>query len=348
VSSVPRRILIVGAGLGGWRLAEGLRREGFAGEVTLLGAEGRPPYDRPPLSKQVPAITCFESPTAATDVLRTMDDAERLVAAVGDLRPGSPVVVIGGGFIGAEVATSLKSRGLEPIVLEAAERPLLGALGARASGWLERLAGDFGVELRANQSVRDVIGERGDLRVELADGDVVAAPIVVEAVGAQIRTEWLEGSGLELNDGVVVDEHLRAADGIRALGDVARFRWRHGPFDEVLRVEHWQGAIDHAAYLATAIASGEDAAASLIEVPYFWSDQYGKKIQVLGHPAPSDDVELVLGAPGEGQLLALYSRDGVLNGALALSAPRALMRCRDAIAGHERLEDALRRRAWEG
>jgi NADPH-dependent 2,4-dienoyl-CoA reductase/sulfur reductase-like enzyme len=398
----------VGAGLGGWRLAEGLRREGFDGDVSMLGAEDRVPYDRPPLSKQVmtgkwpveraelatidrlgelgiearlgdPAvaieladntvhtrsgaqhradevvIACGAAPRrlgfsagAATHVLRSMDDAEALLEAVSVLAAGTRVIVIGGGFIGAELATSLVTRGLDALVLEVAARPLLGVLGARASGWLDGLAGAFGVELLADQGVLDVTGERGDLRVELASGDALSAPVVIEAVGAQVRTDWLEGSGLALEDGVRVDEHLRAATGVRALGDVARFTWRHGPFEEVVRVEHWQAAIDHATYLAAAITAGDDDVAPAMDVPYFWSDQYGKKIQVLGRPWPSDEVEMVTGSPEEGRFVALFSRAGTVTGAIGLSAPRALMLCRGAVESHQGLDAALGERAWDG
>jgi 3-phenylpropionate/trans-cinnamate dioxygenase ferredoxin reductase component len=122
----------------------------------------------------------------------------------------------------------------------------------------------------------------------------------------------LEGSGLTLDNGVVVDENLLAREHIAAIGDVARFSWPNVMGEELVRVEHWEIANVHANSLAHYWMTGEDSGALM--VPYFWSDQYGKKIQMLGHPHPDDDVMLVHGSVDEGKWLALYSRDGVVTG----------------------------------
>ncbi|HEV2427091.1 MAG TPA: FAD/NAD(P)-binding oxidoreductase, partial [Acidimicrobiales bacterium] len=341
------RVVVVGAGLGGWRLAEALRREGFAGVITLVGDEPDPPYDRPPLSKQVlrgdraldhvdlatpakvaevgvelrlgrravgldvdaRAATLEGGDRVAGDVLvvatgaraRTLDfpgagvpltlrsraDAERLVAAAERLEPGSPVVVIGGGFVGAEVATSLHARGLAPVVLEALDHPLVSVLGPTVAEWLAPAPERAGVELRAGVGVDDVAGGPGDFRVALADGSELAAPLAVLAVGALPNVEWLEGTGVRLERGVVVDARLEAAPGVHALGDVARFPYPGPEGDELVRVEHWQNAADHAVHLARVLAVGDTLAPV---TPYFWSDQYGVKIQLLGHPHPDDEV----------------------------------------------------------
>jgi NADPH-dependent 2,4-dienoyl-CoA reductase/sulfur reductase-like enzyme len=399
-------VAIVGSGLAGWRLAEGLRREGFAGRVSLLGAERHAPYDRPPLSKQIlvgkwpieqTALVglerleelnvegSFGDPATALDVahrtvslasgrrveadvvvvatgvrartlpyragaavrtLRTRDDAAELLAGLATLDASRPVVVIGGGFIGAEVATSLHARGFAPIVLETMARPLMNVVGGEVANWLGSLPSDAGVDLRGDQQVTDVSGGDGDFRVHLAEGTEITAAMVILAVGAQPNTQWLEGSGLALDDGVVVDEQFRSVAGVYAIGDVARFRWRHGPFDESVRIEHWQVANDHASSLASILCHGRLSPTAPAFVPYFWSDQYGKKIQMLGRPNRDDEVTMVAGSRAEGRWLALYSRDGVVTAGIALSHPRALMVSRSLFEEHPTLDTALARAPW--
>lgn len=396
-------VVIVGAGLAGWRLCEGLRQEGYAGAITLVGAEPHLPYDRPPLSKQVlsgkwppehSALASAEAlselgvdailgvPASALDVdatavsladgttvtgsrvvvatgtraralpvsatrdvftLRTLDDVARLDEAAARLAPGSTVVVIGGGFIGAEVATSLQARGLHPIVLEALPNPLVGVLGEEAAGWLRAVPEAAGVAVRTRQEVRDVVEVPGGLEVRLGDGSGIPAALVVVGVGVLPNTEWLASSSLEVRNGVVVNESLMATATVGAMGDVARFRWRHDPFDEEVRIEHWQVAVDHAAAMAATLVHG--SARPLDLVPYFWSDQYGKKIQVLGHPAPDDAVTRVL--DDGNRWLAVFSRGGVVSGLLALNYPRALMLSRPLVAEHVTLDEALARAPWD-
>lgn len=397
-------VVVVGAGLAGWRLCEGLRERGYTGRLTLVGAEPHPPYDRPPLSKQVlsgkwgPEHTALatdekieglgltlrlDAPATALDpttgevaladdtsvvgtrvvlatgararrlpftasaalhYLRTRDDAVALAAAAEGLAEGTRVVIIGGGFIGAEVATSLASRGLRPVVLEALERPLISILGDSVSTWLLEPPRAAGIDLRTRQSVSDVTGQPGALTVELAGGERMPSPLVVVGVGAEPNVEWLKDSGLTLDNGVVVDEALRATDRVYAVGDLARFAWVHGPFRDHVRLEHWQCATDHGAELSRGMVEGH--ATPLEFTPYFWSDQYGKKIQLLGHPAPTDDVERVLGSDDEGRWLAVYSREGIVTGLVGLAHPRALMVSRPLVAEHQSLRDALTAAPW--
>ncbi len=372
-------VVVVGAGLAGWRLVEALRREGYTGRITVVGGEVHRPYDRPPLSKQVLAgklgvldtelvrpgspndiewrlgveavgidVGCREvaladgssitgthvaiatgvrartlstSAGARVHALRTREDVERLLRDVEIVGEGASAAVIGGGFIGAEVATSLRARGLRVVVLEMAARPLVNVVGEQVAAWLEHLARDAGVELRTGQVVRDVERDANGLRVRIDDDHDVVASLVVAGVGAVTNVEWLAGSGLAIENGVVVDENLQAAEGVAALGDVARFVWA-GPLGrELARIEHWQVANDHAVRLAHVWITGEPVSSSF--VPYFWSDQYGKKIQMLGHPDPRDEVERVFN--DSGRWLALYHRRGVVTGVVALSFPRGLM-----------------------
>ena len=397
-------VIVVGAGLAGWRFVESLRREGYAGAITLVGDEPHAPYDRPPLSKQVLSgkwevhkatlarsdelaaaettlrlgvrATRLDVPATSIQLadgslvsgthvvlatgtraralhfsssgelpsLRNHDDVVRLGGVLAPLEPESVIAVIGGGFVGAEAATSLKTRGLRPIVLEAAPRPLIGALGEEVATWLERLAGDANVELRTDQRIRDVTPDGAGFEIVFEDGSRLYARTVLAAVGSALDLAWLEDSGLTLNDGVVVDGDLQAAEHVAAIGDVARFRWTSALGEELVRIEHWQVAIDHAAHLARFWATGERP--SELMVPYFWSDQYGKKIQLLGHPHPSDDVMLVSGTPEEGKWLALYARAGLVTGVVALSQPRALMLSKGLLETRTTLEDALGLEPW--
>jgi len=388
-------VVVVGAGLAGWRFIESLRRDGYEGKITLIGDEPYAPYDRPPLSKQVLSgkweidktvlasdealesaniTSIFGVSATSLDVIshtvtlengetvsgthiviatgtrarrisfsdeslvhtiRNRKDIEGLNALLATVPEGATVAVIGGGFIGAEVATALKARGLTPVVLEALQRPLIGALGDQASQWLLPLASNAEIELRTSQVIRDV----SDGSVVFADGSSLEVAAVVLGVGAEVNTEWLQSSGLVLDGGVVVDEHLLATPTIGALGDVAKFPFK----GELTRIEHWQVATDHAAALSLHWAKGEKAPDM---VPYFWSDQYGKKIQMLGHPHPSDDVVKVAGSDEEGKWLALYSRGGVVTGILSLSQPRWLMVSKVLLDEETTLTRAMELQPW--
>ena len=278
--------------------------------------------------------------------LRNRDDELRMRLELERLAPGSVIGVIGGGFIGAEVATQLKSRGFVPIVLEAATRPLIGALGPDVSSWLERLAPDAGIELRSDQRISDVERDADEFVIRFEGGVELRGAAVVVGAGALPNFEWLEGSGLTLDNGVVVDENLLAREHIAAIGDVARFSWPNVMGEEQVRIEHWEVANVHANALAHYWMTGEGATALM--VPYFWSDQYGKKIQMLGHARPDDDVLLVSGSPDEGKWLALYSRGGIVTGIVALSQPRALMLSKHLLESPSTLDAALDAASWSG
>ena len=275
--------------------------------------------------------------------LRSRADARALLADLDVIAPESSVAVIGGGFIGAEVATSLAARGLRPVIFEAGVRPLHYILGPQVSQWLERLPGDVGVELRNEQTVRDIVDDGSGITVELSDGELHAAAVVV-GVGALPNVEWLEGSALSLSNGVVVDEHLQAAHHVAAVGDVARFPWHGLEGDESVRLEHWEVANSHALALSRHWTGGRGTVVDL--VPYFWSDQYGKKIQMLGHPRTDDEVERVEGDSESGRWLALYHRRGTVTGVVGLSHPRAVMLSRSLLEEPTDIARALASSPW--
>ena len=397
-------VIVVGAGFSGWRFAEALRREGFEGALTLIGAEPHAPYDRPPLSKQVllgkwdVERTTLATPdkvsalhvtmrlgvaavgldvatttvhladgteVAGTHVviatgtrarrlpysagelaltLRTRDDVVRLRHDLARLELGSVIAIVGGGFIGAEAATALCTLGYVPIVLEAGTRPLERVLGDDVSSWLVDLASDVGIDVRNEQHISDVEVRDGTFMVRFADGTTLVATALIVAAGAHVNDEWLATSGLTLDNGVVVDGDLLATDRVAAIGDVARFSWLNTLGRELVRIEHWQIANDHAHALAKFWTTGRRSHELL--VPYFWSDQYGKKIQMLGHVRPSDDVVMVMGDVEQRSWMAVYSRDGVVSGLVALNQPRALMLSKVLLEVRTTIDEAHELAPW--
>ncbi|MHB8680882.1 MAG: NAD(P)/FAD-dependent oxidoreductase [Acidimicrobiales bacterium] len=274
--------------------------------------------------------------------LRTLDDSRALAAATAD--PGTRLVVIGAGFIGAEVAATCRGRGLQVTVLEALPVPLSRALGDAMGAACGALHERNGVTLRTGTAVSALRtegagGARRVTGVELVDGTVLPADVVVVGIGVRPVTEWLEGSGLELRDGVVVDATLHAGSGVVAAGDVAR--WYDSFVGGDIRIEHWTNAAEQGAHAARSLLAGPDAAAPYEPVPYFWSDQYDIKIQVIGHPSPDDDVEVVEGSVAEGRFVALYGRDGRLTAALGFGRPRPLMAYRPYLERRASFAEAL-------
>ncbi|MDA8312011.1 MAG: FAD-dependent oxidoreductase [Actinomycetota bacterium] len=279
-------------------------------------------------------------------VLRTLDDCERLRAAVLDASPGCRVVVVGAGFIGSEVAATCAGLGCAVTVLEALPVPLAQALGERVGGALGALHPRHGVALRtgvAVKAVRSRAPAQGALyEVELHDGGALPADVVVVGIGVVPNTEWLEGSGLEMADGVVCDHALFAADGVVCAGDLCRWRWRHLGEEQSRRIEHWEAASQMGAAAARSLLAGRRHAEPFDPVPYFWSDQYGLRVQVLGCPEPTDEVAV---SPGgfdaeDGKFVALYGRGGRLSGAIAVSRPRQLMAFRPLLAAGASFADA--------
>jgi 3-phenylpropionate/trans-cinnamate dioxygenase ferredoxin reductase subunit len=169
--------------------------------------------------------------------------------------------------------------------------------------------------------------------------------VVVVGIGVSVNTGWLEGSGLTLDDGVVCDETLLAAPGVVAAGDVARYPSER--FGQSLRVEHWEHAVqggEAAARRLLAESRGERPA-RFDPVPWFWSDQYDRKIQLAGRPAPTDEVRVVIGSTDELRFVALYGREGRLVGVLGMNRPRHVIQLRALLDEGASFDEALERAA---
>ena len=379
------RIVVVGASLAGLRAVETLRREGFDGEIVVIGDEARRPYDRPPLSKQIltgewepdrtalpgseedhgaewrlgtPAESLdadercvvlaggervpFDKLLIATGAraralpgapdlagihtLRTLDDALAVRAGL----EGSPrVCVVGAGFIGAEVASSCRARGLEVSLVEALPVPLGRVLGDEPGEYCARLHRDNGVDLHVGVGVEGFEGEGRVEAVRLANGTRIAADVVVVGIGVEPNTEWLAGSGVAVEDGIVCDAQCRTTlPGVYAAGDVAR---AESPLlGGAIRVEHWTHAVEQGIAAAESLLAG-DAAEPFSAVPFFWSDQYGVKIQMAGRPSPGGETAVVHGNLGDERFVVLYGREGRLVAALGFNRARYIVGYRRSI-----------------
>ena len=279
----------------------------------LVVATGARPRRLPGLPDTVPGV----------HELRTVDDALRLRA---ELVPGARVVVVGGGFIGAELASTCRDRGLDVCVITPLPM-MVTALGELAAPAADR-ARRHGVEVVEGPAViavrvDDAAGGRV-AAVELADGTVRPADVVVVAIGVVPATDWLAGSGALVGSGVVCDDTLAVTgiEGVVAAGDVAS--WPHPALGgELLRLEHWTNATEQAMAAADRLLTG--VGRPFAPVPSFWSDQYGIRLQGVGLPGRADAVEVVEGDPAGDRFVAEYRRDGALIGAVTAGNVQALL-----------------------
>ncbi len=296
----------------------------FDGLVIATGAHPRP----------LPGAV----PMAGVHTLRTLEDSIDLgrAARAEDVR----VVVVGAGFIGSEVAATCRELGARVTVVEALPQPLARVLGTDMGAACGALHAQHGVDLLTGVGVSALRGADGVVDgIELDDGSVLDADVVVIGIGVVPTTDWLQGSGLELSDGVVADATLHAGDDIVVAGDVAR--WFDEGLGAFVRIEHWTNAAEQGVAAARSLLAGRSDAAAYVPVPYFWSDQYDVKIQVLGHPHPDDDVVVVDGSVSERRFVALYGRAGKLSAALGFSRPRQLMGYRPLLEVGASLDEAL-------
>jgi 3-phenylpropionate/trans-cinnamate dioxygenase ferredoxin reductase subunit len=275
--------------------------------------------------------------------LRTLDDSLALRSALTSVE-SARVVVVGAGFIGAEVASTCATLGCRVTVLEVMEIPLANVLGPEVGGYCGSLHGANGAVLRTGigvDGVRRSPDSSGGLAVDLAGGEVIDADVVVVGIGVIPSTDWLANSGLTVDNGVVCDDRLFAAEGIVAGGDVARWNWRHDGAEELIRIEHWQVAAEMGVAAARSLLAGRSDAKAFTPIPYFWSDQYGVRFQVLGNPGGSDPVQIVEGSFEEGKFVALFERRGRLRAVMAIGKPRQLMGYRPLLEAGCSFDDAL-------
>jgi NADPH-dependent 2,4-dienoyl-CoA reductase/sulfur reductase-like enzyme len=279
---------------------------------------------------------------AGVRTLRTLDDCLAIRSHLASAGEGARVVVIGAGFIGSEVAATCHGLGARVTVVETLPTPMAGALGDRMGQACASLHRAHGVTLLTGVGVERISAPAdrgGPHTVRLADGTDLDADVVVVGIGVVPEVDWLEGSDLILDNGVVCNERLFAGRGVVAAGDVAR--WSHPTLDEPMRLEHWTNAAEGGAAAARNLLAGSVAARPYDPVPFFWSDQYETKIQVIGAPGPDDEVVVVDGSLDEGKFVALYRRRDRLRAALAFSRPRQLMAYRPLLAAGASFDEAV-------
>ena len=393
--------MIVGASMGGLRTAESLRRSGFAGEITLIGAEKHLPYNRPPLSKallaedkeldsvafkinteELKADFILGDPAKSVDIqnnevvlssnkklsynflvaatglrsrkmdfqnlvesgrfsLRTYDDAKRIRSAVA---PGKHVVILGAGFIGLELAATLKKLGCSVDVVAMEATPLAPIIGDLFGKEIQIRHEAKGVRFHMNNSVKDLVGESFVTGVILGDGKSLECDIFIEAVGSLPNTEWLEGSGLDKSNGVLTDKTLRAVnidggliENFYVVGDIARFPYANQQLP-ARRIEHWNIPIEGGKRVGREITntanpgsvSDFNPAEHFNPLPSFWSDQYEMSILSYGEPKIADEVELLKGSL-DADFIFSYRRQGELVGAAGIGLRQELNKLRNEI-----------------
>ncbi len=381
------RTIIIGAGQAGLQVAVELRQAGYAGAITLIGAEASQPYHRPPLSKayltgeksldalqmrgqafyREQAITLmvglaatgidrtarqvvladgstlpYDHLVLATGaaarplscpghdldgvmVLRSLEDATALKARLATARH---LVVVGGGFIGLEAAASARKLGVAVSLLEMQDRLMARAVGPDVSQHFANVHRSHGVDLRLGQGIAAVIGDAGKaIAVRTTAGDTLPADIVLAGIGVTPNTAPAVAADLSIRDGIVVDEAQRTSDPrIHALGDVCAFPAPHGA--GLIRLESVQNAVDQAKVVAASI-TGQPARYQ--SVPWFWSDQYELKLQMVGLSQGHDAV-IERGSRDENRFSVFYMKAGRLIAIDSINRPADHMRGRKLLA----------------
>ena len=381
-------IVIAGGGIAGASAAETLRREGYGGPISLIGAEALPPYERPPLSKEFllghepegklfprtegeyatqgitlrlgerataldaagrtvalasgetipyerllivtgsePRMLAVAGATLpGVRVLRTLAQARALAVEIHDAAAGGGrVVIAGAGFIGMEVAACCRQLGAEVTVVEPLGAPMERAVGPEIGAMLAEYHRARGVELRLGEGVAAFEGEGRVAAVVTSIGERIPCALALVAVGVRPADDWLGASGLALEDGVAVNERCETElEGVYAAGDVAS--WPYTPPGgalptERVRIEHWDNALRQAEIAARNLLG---SSAAYAPVPYFWSDQYALKLQMVGYARRWDRL-ITRGMLEDGTLVAFYLVGERIAMALAVNRPRELV-----------------------
>ena len=387
-------IVIVGASLTGGTAAATLRDEGFDGPLILIGAEPRPPYERPPFSKEYlrgekPFEKALVKPaghwaannietrfgetvervdTAAREVvlaggervaydkiliatgvrnrklnapaadlpgvhsLRTVDDSDAIRA---DAANAHRAVVVGMGFIGAEVAASLRMLGLEVTAVEPTPTPLYRVLGPDVGSAIGALHADQGVTLRFDDVVESFEGSGRVEAVVTKSGQRIPCDLAVVGVGVEPVVDPVAGTDIEVDNGIVVDERCRTnVEGVYAAGDIANHF--HPIFGRRMRVEHWQNAMRQGAHAAKSMLGSEEP---YTDLHWFWSDQYDANIQYAGHHREWDSL-VIRGSIPERSFVAFYIKDGLTEGIAALNRGKELRRAMGIIKARKPVEES--------
>ena len=395
---MPRSFVVVGASLAGATAAATLRQDGFDGDLTLIGAEPHPPYERPPLSKQylrgeapfekalVRPVTFYDEHRIETILgvrATRVDPAERVVhletgrrvpydklliatgvrnrrppipglelSGVFDLRSvtdadalrkhiatGARAAVIGMGFIGCEVAASLRQKGVDVVAIESSATPLFRVLGEEVGAVVAAMHHDHGVETIFDDLVMRFEGQGRVERVTTKHGRRLECDFAVVGVGVEPVVDFLADSGIGIDNGILVDEYCRTTvDGIYAAGDVANHQ--HPVFARRMRVEHWQNAMQQGAAAARSmLGTGQPYDA----IHWFWSDQYDANLQYAGSHRKWDRL-VIRGSLDERRFIAFYLNQGRIDAVVALNRGKDVRRAMPLIRSRglpdpERLKD---------
>ena len=296
------------------------------GSKAVAVASGRTVrYDGLIIASGVEARTLPGIPTDLPNVrtLRTLADCRAIDEA---MTRADSVAIIGGGFIGCEVATSARRRALDTTIIDISTTLLGHAVGAEVGEIVTNLHRAAGVKLRLGRHVQNFEHSHGRTKLKLDDQSIVTPDVVVVGVGTRPRVEFLAGLGLDLTDGVLCTTtcHVVGLDDTVAAGDCAR--WPNPRFgDEPHRVEHWMNAVEQARAAADALLAGPATAPPFAPIPRFWSEQHDVKIQSIGMPKLADRVVLAERDPRSHRTIATYHRGEEMVGVIAIDEPRRLL-----------------------
>lgn len=280
-------------------------------DAVLLATGGRP--------RRLPGVTGDRVLS-----LRTVEDAQRIAV---HLRPGRHIVLVGTGFIGAELAASARQCGAHVTAIEMLAVPLEHLLGKQMGTVIAELHREHGVELRTGERVETITEKRQGVAVVTNTGEVVEGDAVVVGIGMLPNTEIAEASGIVVDNGIVVDEYCRTSqDNVYAAGDVANHY--HPLFDRRLRVEHYDNAISQGTAAANSMM-GHDS--PFADPHWFWSDQYDHNLQYAGSAETWDDL-VIRGSVDERDFVAFYLQDGVIKGAFGIDRGRDVRTAKRLIA----------------
>jgi 3-phenylpropionate/trans-cinnamate dioxygenase ferredoxin reductase subunit len=313
--------------------------------AVLLGGGERLPFDGLVIAtgaspRRLPGTDHLDG----VHTLRTLDDCVAVRAAL-EAAPRR-VAVVGAGFIGAEVAATCRGLGIDVSLIEALPVPLERGLGPTMGSVMADVHRDHGVDVCLGVGVVRIEGEERVERIRLTDGRVLDVDLVVIGIGVSPNTQWLEGSGLTIEDGVLCNAACRAAPGIVGAGDVAR--WPNARFGETMRVEHWDNAVEMGAHAARTLLAGADGGVPFAPVPWFWSDQYDRKVQLAGRASATDEVQVVSGSVEDRRFVAFYGRAGRIVGVLGMNQPAKVMQWRALVERGTSWDDALAAARDEG